>query len=412
MKHRRIRFAAVCLLSLLLMLAPMTRASADDEGGLFAIAYNGNLVSLACKLDDNILGTSNSDELKALDGKDVIVINFHTKESQKAEVKSTDDPLALIYCEEQLEGEPILNPNRFGFKDGEEFKDVLHGWKENPDSYEKITIKSVKRPSGSDLFGTYEGDALIVGSPIFGYSKSEEILTVGFACDGKTYLDLQAYVQSQKSEGSGGGQTSGGQTGGGRTGGGQTGGGQTGGGQTGGGQTSGGQTNDGKNYEKWLVYLLVGGAFLALVIVSNGKRGKRKTEEKQPASPEANVTEAVIEERKVTVSDDSRGRGCVVLEGINGALKGASFPITSRVVLGRDPSRCVIIFPRDEKGISAVHCAVEPVSDDAVLVTDLGSTYGTLAGSKQLSAGMSARVQAGEHIALGGSRNEFRVRVR
>ena len=392
MKHRRIRFAAVCLLSLLLMLAPMTRASADDEGGLFGIAYNGNLVSLACKFDDNILGTWNSDELKALDGKDVIVMNLRTEEIQKAEVKSTDDPLALIYCEEQLEGEPILNPNGFGFEDGEEFKYALHGWKENPDSYEKIKIKSVKRPSGSDLYGTYEGDALIVGSPIFGYSSSEETVTVGFACDGKTYLDLQAYVQSQKSEGSGGGQT--------------------GGGQTGGGQTSGGQTNDGKNYEKWLVYLLVGGAFLALVIVSNGKRGKRKTEEKQPASPEANVTEAVIEERKVTVSDDSRGRGCVVLEGINGALKGASFPITSRVVLGRDPSRCVIIFPRDEKGISAVHCAVEPVSDDAVLVTDLGSTYGTLAGSKQLSAGMSARVRAGEHIALGGSRNEFRVRVR
>lgn len=182
------------------------------------------------------------------------------------------------------------------------------------------------------------------------------------------------------------------------------------------GQTTSKRTSDGANYEKWLVYLLAGCAVLALVILANVKRGKKAVPSAQPAKPDADVTMPLMDDENVTVPDDPRYRrgasGSVVLECTNGALRGASFPIRGRVVIGRDPSRCVIVYPRDEKGVSAVHCAVEPVADDAVLVTDLGSSYGTLAGSKPLTSGMSARVRAGERIVLGGSRNEFRVGVR
>lgn len=396
MKHRGIRIAILCAMSVLLALAPFTCARAENEGGLFGIYYEDELISLASKMNDNKLCTWYSDRLEALYGKEVEVRDFYNQKYLAGKIGvHPEGLLAIIECNDMLAGERVSYTSNV--VDGGEYK--LKGWKDTSTQIEKIDV-TVKRPSGSDVFGTYKGERLALGSPIFGGSDTGRTLTMGYACDGGTYLDLAAFFLSQ-STGSGGGQTSGGQTS---------------GGQTSGGRSSGGQVNDGTNYVKWLVYLLAGCAVLALIILANTRRGKKDEPEAQPAKPEANVTMPLMDDENVTVPDDPRYRrgasGSVVLECTNGALRGASFPIRGRVVIGRDPSRCVIVYPRDEKGVSAVHCAVEPVADDAVLVTDLGSSYGTLAGSKPLSSGMSARVRAGERIVLGGSRNEFRVGVR
>lgn len=406
MKHRGIRIAILCVMSVLLALAPFTCARAENEGGLFGIYYEDELISLASKMNDNKLCTWYSDRLEALYGKEVEVRDFYNQKYLAGKIGvHPEGLLAIIECNDMLAGERVSYTSNV--VDGGEYK--LKGWKDTSAQIEKIDV-TVKRPSGSDVFGTYKGERLALGSPIFGGSDTGRTLTMGYACDGGTYLDLAAFFLSQ-STGSGGGQTSGGQTSGG-----QTSGGQTSGGQTSGGQTSGGQVNDGTNYVKWLVYLLAGCAVLALIILANTRRGKKEEPEAQPAKPEANVTMPLMDDENVTVPDDPRYRGgasgFVMLECTNGALRGASFPIRGRVVIGRDPSRCVIVYPRDEKGVSAVHCAVEPVADDAVLVTDLGSSYGTLAGSKPLTSGMSARVRAGERIVLGGSGNEFQVRTR
>ena len=411
MKHRGIRIAILCVMSVLLALAPFTCSRAENEGGLFGIYHEDELISLASKLSDNMLCTWYSDRLEALYGKEVEVRDFYNQKYLAGKIGvHPEGLLAIIECNDMLAGERVSYTSNV--VDGGEYK--LKGWKDTSAQIEKIDV-TVKRPSGSDVFGTYKGERLALGSPIFGGSDTGRTLTMGYACDGGTYLDLAAFFLSQ-STGSGGGQTSGGQTSGGQTSGGQTSGGQTSGGQTSGGQTSGGQVNDGTNYVKWLVYLLAGCAVLALIILANTRRGKKDEPEAQPAKPEANVTMPLMDDENVTVPDDPRYRGgasgFVMLECTNGALRGASFPIRGRVVIGRDPSRCVIVYPRDEKGVSAVHCAVEPVADDAVLVTDLGSSYGTLAGSKPLTSGMSARVRAGERIVLGGSGNEFQVRTR
>lgn len=406
MKHRGIRIAILCVMSVLLALAPFTCARAENEGGLFGIYYEDELISLVSKMNDNKLCTWYSDRLEALYGKEVEVRDFYNQKYLAGKIGvHPEGLLAIIECNDMLAGERVSYTSNV--VDGGEYK--LKGWKDTSAQIEKIDV-TVKRPSGSDVFGTYKGERLALGSPIFGGSDTGRTLTMGYACDGGTYLDLAAFFLSQ-STGSGGGQTSGGQTSGG-----QTSGGQTSGGQTSGGQTSGGQVNDGTNYVKWLVYLLAGCAVLALIILANTRRGKKDEPEAQPAKPEANVTMPLMDDENVTVPDDPRYRGgasgSIMLECTNGALRGASFPIRGRVVIGRDPSRCVIVYPRDEKGVSAVHCAVEPVADDAVLVTDLGSSYGTLAGSKPLTSGMSARVRAGERIVLGGSGNEFQVRTR
>lgn len=437
MKHRGIRIAILCVMSVLLALAPLGCAEENVDGGLFAIFYDDRFLSLACKFVDDALCTYNSDILKELAqiGTKVEVVDLETKKSYMVTLTKSTAPLALIKCDEALDGEGLTFPTNL--KDGETCEGAGYMMKGDAIVIGRITVK---RPSGSSMVGTYEGGELLAGSPIY-LKQDGKILTLGFAGDdSSSYVDVSAVfkVVQQASDGKqdGGGQTSGGQTSGGQTSGGQTSGGQTSGGQTSGGQTSGGQTsggqtsggqtsggrtsggqvNDGTNYVKWLVYLLAGCAVLALIILANTRRGKKDEPEAQPAKPEANVTMPLMDDENVTVPDDPRYRGgasgSIMLECTNGALRGASFPIRGRVVIGRDPSRCVIVYPRDEKGVSAVHCAVEPVADDAVLVTDLGSSYGTLAGSKPLTSGMSARVRAGERIVLGGSGNEFQVRTR
>ena len=437
MKHRGIRIAILCVMSVLLALAPLGCAEENVDGGLFAIFYDDRFLSLACKFVDDALCTYNSDILKELAqiGTKVEVVDLETKKSYMVTLTKSTAPLALIKCDEALDGEGLTFPTNL--KDGETCEGAGYMMKGDAIVIGRITVK---RPSGSSVEGTYEGGKLLTASPIY-LEQDGEILTLGFAGDdSSSYVDISAFFKAvqQASDGKqdGGGQTSGGQTSGGQTSGGQTSGGQTGGGQTSGGQTSGGQTsggqtsggqtsggqtsggqvNDGTNYVKWLVYLLAGCAVLALIILANTRRGKKDEPEAQPAKPEANVTMPLMDDENVTVPDDPRYRGgasgFVMLECTNGALRGASFPIRGRVVIGRDPSRCVIVYPRDEKGVSAVHCAVEPVADDAVLVTDLGSSYGTLAGSTPLTSGMSARVRAGERIVLGGSGNEFQVRTR
>lgn len=412
MKHRGVRIAILCVMSVLLALAPLGCAEETVDGGIFGVFYDDSFLSLACKLSDDTLGTYNSDILKKLAqiGTKVEVVDLETKKSYTGTLSKSTAPLALIGCEEALGGESLTLPTNL--KDGETCEGAGYMLKEEGIVTGRITVK---RPSGSSMVGTYEGGELLAGSPIY-LKQDGKNLTLGFAGDdSSSYVDVSAVfkVVQQASDGKqdGGGQTSGGQTSGG-----QTSGGQTSGGQTSGGQTSGGQVNDGTNYVKWLVYLLAGCAVLALIILANTRRGKKDEPEAQPAKPEANVTMPLMDDENVTVPDDPRYRGgasgFVMLECTNGALRGASFPIRGRVVIGRDPSRCVIVYPRDEKGVSAVHCAVEPVADDAVLVTDLGSSYGTLAGSKPLTSGMSARVRAGERIMLGGSGNEFQVRTR
>ena len=442
MKHRGIRIAILCVMSVLLALAPLGCAEENVDGGIFGVFYDDSFLSLACKISDDTLGTYNSDILKKLAqiGTKVEVVDLETKKSYTGTLSKSTAPLALIKCDEVLDGEGLTFPTNL--KDGETCEGAGYMMKGDAIVIGRITVK---RPSGSSVEGTYEGGKLLTGSPIY-LEQDGEILTLGFAGDdSSSYVDISAFFKAVqqasdgKQDGGGqtsggqtsggqtsggqtsggqtsGGQTSGGQTSGGQTSGGQTSGGQTSGGQTSGGQTSGGQVNDGTNYVKWLVYLLAGCAVLALIILANTRRGKKDEPEAQPAKPEANVTMPLMDDENVTVPDDPRYRGgasgSIMLECTNGALRGASFPIRGRVVIGRDPSRCVIVYPRDEKGVSAVHCAVEPVADDAVLVTDLGSSYGTLAGSKPLTSGMSARVRAGERIVLGGSGNEFQVRTR
>lgn len=62
-----------------------------------------------------------------------------------------------------------------------------------------------------------------------------------------------------------------------------------------------------------------------------------------------------------------------ILKAKRGPLAGSKFQITKRIVIGRDPRVCNVVFPPETKGISRRHCAIE-VKNNSVYITDLSST--------------------------------------
>ena len=101
-----------------------------------------------------------------------------------------------------------------------------------------------------------------------------------------------------------------------------------------------------------------------------------------------------------------------VLRGVTGKYAGQSFDLLQgRVVIGRDPAVCNIVFDPNTPGISGRHCQVvyDP-NEDCFLITDLGSSYGTfLSGGKKLTANVTERLSAGDTFYLCDNANRFIV---
>ena len=110
------------------------------------------------------------------------------------------------------------------------------------------------------------------------------------------------------------------------------------------------------------------------------------------------------------------GRGPVekraVLRGVTGKYSGQSFDLLKgKVIIGRDPATCNIVFDKNTPGISGRHCQVvyDP-NEDLFLITDLGSSYGTFLGNgKKLTANVVEKLSAGDTFYLCDNANRFVV---
>ena len=92
-----------------------------------------------------------------------------------------------------------------------------------------------------------------------------------------------------------------------------------------------------------------------------------------------------------------------------GSMQGQTVPISGQgLIFGRDHD-CAIRFPADSAGISRHHCALR-WQDGELLLTDLGSTYGTfLADGRKLPPQCPARMTAGTVFFLGSQANLFQI---
>jgi hypothetical protein len=96
-----------------------------------------------------------------------------------------------------------------------------------------------------------------------------------------------------------------------------------------------------------------------------------------------------------------------------GALAGMEVPIPEKLILGRDPAKAQIVFPRDDTAVSRQHCEIRFDSADALFeVRDLGSRNGTFVASgsdppRRLAPDVVERLAPGQNILVGSSRNRL-----
>ncbi len=99
------------------------------------------------------------------------------------------------------------------------------------------------------------------------------------------------------------------------------------------------------------------------------------------------------------------------LYAVSGLYAGQSIPLMKgKIVLGRDPSSCNLIFPSDQEGISRTHCTVT-YDGKTVWICDNGSSNGTfLSNGERLQAGRMIRILPGQRFYLANGNTMFELR--
>ena len=95
------------------------------------------------------------------------------------------------------------------------------------------------------------------------------------------------------------------------------------------------------------------------------------------------------------------------LEGVAGCFLGKRVPVRGSVTAGRHPS-CGICFPNDTHGVSGRHCQFR-AGGSSLVVTDVGSSYGTFVNNKRLPPDCPFTLSRGDTVFLGSAKQGFRV---
>ena len=362
------------------------------EGGWLGVYDNNHLVTMAvCYIDDSIIAVS-SDKLReyAARGTTLELYDFMEEKSYSVLVGKEENSVIRFVLDGAHDIPSLYMSRNVAYGEtiglsGGELDGTISGFMQK--DADGLTIMpevvAATRPASGELFGTYSGSALAQGSPIFGSSSDGAVVMLGLADKNHRYLDLNAYYDlAEAAEHPTAAPTA-----------------------------APTESPAAESPTQTVLYVIIGvlaAAVVALVLTRGRKKGGKNQQEEaetqrfqQPEEKDAPTQQLPVEEKQ---------QPRVALECIGGNLQGMTFPISSRVVFGRDPKRCSIIYPKDAKGISGVHCAAEPTADGQIILTDLGSTYGTMVGGQQLTAGKGVTLHPGDAFTLGGSENVFVVR--
>lgn len=405
-------------------------SSADElgsEGGDLLVVADGSVVSMAVRYYNTIVAVSNSDIKTATSFR---IFDLNTGNGYPAQISGEENSLIFFKLDEMPDVEKLYMTNGIPAGATVGTNGGIYSYYIDGDSI-RITKVQVTRPAEGELFGTYSGAELMQGSPIFFFTDDKERVTIGLADKNHRYLDLYAYYELTTAANSSTAATTAAPTSAPTT------------APT---AVPAGASTDAPNnpptnvptavptevptdeptaaptaaptespaaesQTQTVLYVIIGvlaAAVVALVLTRGRKKGGKNQQEEAETKRFQQPEEKDAPTQQLPVEEKPQPR--VALECIGGALQGMTFPISSRVVFGRDPKRCSIIYPKDAKGISGVHCAAEPTEDGLIILTDLGSTYGTMAGGQQLTAGKGVTLHPGDAFTLGGSENVFVVR--
>jgi hypothetical protein len=96
-----------------------------------------------------------------------------------------------------------------------------------------------------------------------------------------------------------------------------------------------------------------------------------------------------------------------------GALAGMEVPISGKLILGRDPAKAQMVFPKEDTAVSRQHCEIRFDAAGALFVVrDLGSRNGTFVANgpdppRRLAPDVVERLAPGQNILVGSSRNRL-----
>lgn len=363
------------------------------EGGWLGVYDNNHLVTMAvCYIDDSIIAVS-SDKLReyAARGTTLELYDFMEEKSYSVRVGKEENSVIRFVLDGAHDIPSLYMSSNVAYGEtiglsGGEMDGTISGFMQK--DADGLTIMpevvAATRPASGELFGTYSGSALAQGSPIFGSSSDGTVVMLGLADKNHRYLDLNAYYDlAEAAEHPTAAPTA-----------------------------APTESPAAESPTQTVLYVIIGvlAAAVVVLVLTRGRKkgGKNQQEEAETKRFQQPEEKDAPTQQLPKVEEKPQPR--VALECIGGALQGMTFPISSRVVFGRDPKRCSIIYPKDAKGISGVHCAAEPTADGQIILTDLGSTYGTMAGGQQLTAGKGVTLRPGDTFTLGGSENRFTVR--
>lgn len=152
----------------------------------------------------------------------------------------------------------------------------------------------------------------------------------------------------------------------------------------------------------WYVYLAIGVAVAAAAAVAYLLIDKKK---KQSAPADPGYTVPVGKP-----AETNRGGRQITSIGQTNVLGGKTYSVSGKIVIGRDPATCQVVFPAKTPGISGKHCAVQELAQ-GVVVTDLGSSYGTfLENGTKMEPNKPYTILTGEAFFLASKDNGFRVK--
>lgn len=405
-------------------------SSADEwgsEGGDLLVVADGSVVSMAVRYYNTIVAVSNSDIKTATSFR---IFDLNTGNGYPAQISGEENSLIFFKLDEMPDVEKLYMTNGIPAGATVGTNGGIYSYYIDGDSI-RITKVQVTRPAEGELFGTYSGAELMQGSPIFFFTDDKERVTIGLADKNHRYLDLYAYYELTTAANSSTAAPTAAPTSAPTT------------APT---AVPAGASTDAPNnpptnvptavptevptnvptaaptaaptespaaesQTQTVLYVIIGvlaAAVVALVLTRSRKKDGKNQQEEAETQRFQQQEEKDAPTQQLPVEEKPQPR--VALACIGGALQGMTFPISSRVVIGRDPKHCSIIYPKDAHGISGVHCAAEPTADGQIILIDLGSTYGTMAGGQQLTAGKGVTLHPGDTFTLGGSENVFVVR--
>lgn len=393
-------------------------SSADElgsEGGDLLVVADGSVVSMAVRYYNTIVAVSNSDIKTATSFR---IFDLNTGNGYPAQISGEENSLIFFKLDEMPDVEKLYMTNGIPAGATVGTNGGIYSYYVDGESI-RITKVQVTRPAEGELFGTYSGAELMQGSPIFFFTDDKERVIIGLADKNHRYLDLYAYYELTTAENNptaaptavptsapttaptavpAGASTDAPNN-------------PTTDAPTAAPTAAPTESPAAESPTQTVLYVIIGvlaAAVVALVLTRGRKKGGKNQQEEAETKRFQQPEEKDAPTQQLPVEEQPQPR--VALACIGGNLQGMTFPISSRVVFGRDPKRCSIIYPKDAKGISGVHCAAEPTADGQIILTDLGSTYGTMAGGQQLTAGKGVTLHPGDAFTLGGSENVFVVR--